>query len=142
MKRRQYIKTIISFLIILFVKPSRLFASTNSVKIGKKAPDFLLYGFNKRNHIKKKWSLDDFSGNWLILYFYPKDFSSGCTLQAKAFQDNLSKFQKCPEFANLQAQELTTECQSAIPILEPKNYSKQICNNVDYGGKKKTNGSI
>ena len=30
----------------------------------------------------------------MILYFYPKDFSSGCTLQAKSFQDNLSKFKK------------------------------------------------
>ena len=30
----------------------------------------------------------------MILYFYPKDFSSGCTLEAKEFQDNFSKFKK------------------------------------------------
>ena len=87
-------KSFVLFSSILLVKPSNLFASLNSVRLGQKAPDFLLNGFNKNNPNQKEWSLDDFSGEWLILYFYPKDFSSGCTLQAKAFQDNLSKFKK------------------------------------------------
>ena len=94
MNRSHFIKTFILFSSVFFIKPSRLIASLNSVLIGKKAPLFLLNGFNKNKPNKKKWSLDDFSGKWLILYFYPKDFSSGCTLQAKAFQDNLSKFKK------------------------------------------------
>ena len=94
MKRRQFIKSIFLFSSILFVKPSRLFASINSVRLGKKSPDFLLNGYNKNNPNKKEWSLEDFSGKWLILYFYPKDFSSGCTLQAKSFQDSLSMFEK------------------------------------------------
>ena len=92
MKRRRFINIFVLFSSILFIKPSRLLASINSVSIGKKAPYFLLNGFNKNNQNKKQWSLDDFSGEWLILYFYPKDFSSGCTLEAKGFQDNLSKF--------------------------------------------------
>ena len=94
MKRRQFIKSFILFSSILFIKPSNLFASINSVMLGKKAPGFLLNGFNKNKPTQNKWSLDDFSGKWIILYFYPKDFSSGCTLQSKAFQDNLSKFKK------------------------------------------------
>ena len=94
MKRRQFIKSVILFSSILIIKPSSLFASINSVGIGQRAPLFLLNGFNKNNPNKKEWSLDDFSGEWLILYFYPKDFSSGCTLQAKNFQDNLSKYNK------------------------------------------------
>ena len=94
MKRRQFIKSFVLFSTILIGKPSRLFASINSVRLNKKAPDFLLNGFNKNIPNKKEWSLDDFSGEWLILYFYPKDFSSGCTLEAKGFQDNLSKFKK------------------------------------------------
>ena len=94
MKRRQFIKSFVLFTTILIGKPSRLFASINSVRLGQKASDFLLYGFNKNNLNKKEWSLDDFSGEWLILYFYPKDFSSGCTLEAKGFQDNLSNFKK------------------------------------------------
>ena len=98
MKRRQFIKTIILFSSILLFKPSKSFASTNSVRLGIKAPDFLLNGFNKSNPNKKKWSLDDFSGDWLILYFYPKDFSSGCTIQAKGFQDILYKFKRINSF--------------------------------------------
>ena len=94
MKRSEFIKTFILFSIILFIKPSRILASINSVKVGKKAPNFLLNGYSKNSPNKKQWSLDDFSQKWLILYFYPKDFSSGCTLEAKAFQDNLSMFEK------------------------------------------------
>ena len=94
MKRSQFIKSFVLFSTILICKPSILYASINSVMLGQKAPAFLLNGFNKNNPNKKEWSLDYFSGKWLILYFYPKDFSSGCTLQAKGFQNNLSKFKK------------------------------------------------
>ena len=94
MKRSQFIKSFIFFSSILFVKPSRLLASINSISLGKRAPEFLLNGFDNNNPNQKKYSLHDFSGKWLILYFYPKDFSSGCTLEAKGFQDNLSKFKK------------------------------------------------
>ena len=94
MKRRNFIKAFILFSTTLFLNPSQLFANTNSVRIGNKAPSFLLNGFNKNNLNKKKWSLDDFYGEWLILYFYPKDFSSGCTLEAMKFQQNLSKYNK------------------------------------------------
>jgi peroxiredoxin Q/BCP len=37
-------------------------------------------------------SLEDFRGQWLVLYFYPKDFTSGCTLEARGFQRDLSSF--------------------------------------------------
>ncbi len=94
MERRNFIKSFLLFSSILFVKPLTLFAKINSVRIGKKAPYFLLSGFNKNDPNQNEWSLDDFAGKWLILYFYPMDFSSGCTLQAKAFQDNLSMFKK------------------------------------------------
>ena len=94
MKRRQFIKSFVLFSTILIGKPSRLFATINTVRLGQQAPDFILKGFNKNNPNQKEWSLDDFSGEWLILYFYPKDFSSGSTLQAQSFQDNLSKFKK------------------------------------------------
>lgn len=35
----------------------------------------------------KTWSLDDFSGSWLVLYFYPKDDTPGCTTQACSLRD-------------------------------------------------------
>jgi peroxiredoxin Q/BCP len=39
-------------------------------------------------------SLQDFKGKWVVLYFYPKDFTSGCTLEAKNFQRDLDKYQQ------------------------------------------------
>jgi peroxiredoxin Q/BCP len=38
-------------------------------------------------------ALDDFRGRWLALYFYPRDFTSGCTLEARGFQRALADFQ-------------------------------------------------
>ena len=38
-------------------------------------------------------SLKDYKGKWVVLYFYPKDFTSGCTLEAHNFQDDLTKYQ-------------------------------------------------
>jgi thioredoxin-dependent peroxiredoxin len=38
-------------------------------------------------------NLKDFKGKWVVLYFYPKDFTSGCTVEAKNFQRDLSKYQ-------------------------------------------------
>ncbi len=36
-------------------------------------------------------SLDQFKGKWVVLYFYPKDFSSGCTIEAHNFQPDIDK---------------------------------------------------
>ena len=36
----------------------------------------------------------DFQGRWLVLYFYPKDFTSGCTLEARSFQAALADFHR------------------------------------------------
>src|SRR5258705_4843950 len=41
----------------------------------------------------KPASLKDFKGSWVVLYFYPKDFTSGCTLEAHNFQTDLAKYQ-------------------------------------------------
>jgi peroxiredoxin Q/BCP len=48
--------------------------------IGKKAPDFML-----PNQLDETKSLDDFAGQWLVLYFYPKDNTPGCTTEAIEF---------------------------------------------------------
>jgi thioredoxin-dependent peroxiredoxin len=37
-------------------------------------------------------SLSDYLGKWVIVYFYPKDFTSGCTLEARRFQQDLPKY--------------------------------------------------
>jgi thioredoxin-dependent peroxiredoxin len=38
-------------------------------------------------------SLTDYAGQWVVLYFYPRDFTSGCTLEAQRFQRDLSEYQ-------------------------------------------------
>ncbi len=37
-------------------------------------------------------SLSDFRGKWVVLYFYPQDFTAGCTLEARRFQQDLPKY--------------------------------------------------
>ena len=37
-------------------------------------------------------SLTSYRGQWVVLYFYPKDFTSGCTLEARRFQQDLPKY--------------------------------------------------
>lgn len=50
-------------------------------KVGDPAPVFTLVS-NEGTEV----SLSDYLGNWVVLYFYPKDFTSGCTIQARNFQ--------------------------------------------------------
>ena len=38
-------------------------------------------------------SLADYRGKWVVLYFYPKDFTSGCTLEAQNFQRDIKKYE-------------------------------------------------
>jgi len=54
---------------------------------GKKAPAFSLKDQEGKTH-----KLSDFAGRPVVLYFYPKDDTPGCTKEACAFQDNLPKF--------------------------------------------------
>ena len=57
--------------------------------VGETAPNFTL-----PNQENKPVSLSDFKGKWVVLYFYPKDQTSGCSKEAHSFQDNLPKFEK------------------------------------------------
>ena len=54
------------------------------------APEFTL----PTNTGEGKISLSDYRGKWVVLYFYPKDFTSGCTLEARRFQQDLPKYQE------------------------------------------------
>lgn len=57
--------------------------------INTPAPQFTL-----KNKDDKTISLSDYSGKWVVLYFYPKDNTSGCTKEAIDFTDKLSSFTK------------------------------------------------
>src|SRR2546423_7428123 len=54
---------------------------------GTAAPDFSLSTSDG-----SQVSLKNFKGKWVVLYFYPKDMTSGCTLEAKNFQRDLTKY--------------------------------------------------
>jgi thioredoxin-dependent peroxiredoxin len=57
-------------------------------KVGEAAPDFELSDQNGASH-----TLREFSGKWLVLYFYPRDDTPGCTQEACAFRDDLHKLE-------------------------------------------------
>jgi peroxiredoxin Q/BCP len=51
-------------------------------------------GFSLTTGDGSQVSLKDYRGRWVVLYFYPKDFTSGCTLEAKNFQRDLKKYEQ------------------------------------------------
>ena len=89
--RRHFFSTL---LVICLVFLSFNFAAPASALGGKlpqvnqAAPEFTL----PTNSGNGQVSLSDFRGQWLVVYFYPKDFTSGCTIEARRFQQDLPKY--------------------------------------------------
>jgi len=59
----------------------------DTLQAGTTAP-----GFTLPSQDNSPISLSDYKGKWVVLYFYPKDFTGGCTLEAHNFQRDLDKF--------------------------------------------------
>jgi thioredoxin-dependent peroxiredoxin len=66
-----------------------LFAADPVPQAGQPAPDFTL-----PSQDGSKISLHDFKGKWVVLYFYPKDGTPGCTIEAHNFQRDLAKYEQ------------------------------------------------
>jgi thioredoxin-dependent peroxiredoxin len=75
-------------LAVLTAIPNLGLALIELPEVGKPAPEFKL-----KNDEGKEVNLKDFRGKWVVLYFYPKDFTSGCTIQARNFQRDLAKYE-------------------------------------------------
>ena len=73
------------FIIVALLLPFS-FASLAQLKVGSKAPNFTLSDQNSIQH-----QLSDYEGSWVILYFYPKDDTPGCTTQACDFRDAVKR---------------------------------------------------
>jgi peroxiredoxin Q/BCP len=89
MSRRQ----LLSFLIAVILAFFALIPDANALggpqpPLNQPAPDFSLPTNTGEGNI----SLSDYRGKWVVLYFYPKDFTPGCTLEARRFQQDLPKY--------------------------------------------------
>jgi peroxiredoxin Q/BCP len=91
MSRRKFFSTLLAiclvFLSFNFATPA--FALGGKLPtVNQAAPDFSL----PTNSGDGQVSLSDYRGKWLVVYFYPKDFTSGCTIEARRFQQDLPKY--------------------------------------------------
>ena len=73
----------LSLLVFLLITSSSVLAN---LEVGDKAPNFILNDQNNEAH-----QLSDYEGRWVILYFYPKDDTPGCTTQACDFRDAVKR---------------------------------------------------
>ncbi len=76
-----------AMLVVGLVAVGSAAATADAPAVGSTAPEFVLM-----TNEGKQASLKDFHGKWVVLYFYPKDFTSGCTLEAHNFQRDLAKY--------------------------------------------------
>ena len=63
--------------------------SISEINTGQVAPNFNLQDQNGEWH-----TLDNYKGKWVVLFFYPKDQTPGCTTEACNFRDNIFEFKK------------------------------------------------
>jgi peroxiredoxin Q/BCP len=63
--------------------------SISEINTGQVAPNFNLQDQNGEWH-----TLDNYKGKWVVLFFYPKDQTPGCTTEACNFRDNIFEFEK------------------------------------------------
>ena len=87
MRRRDLLNRAALLLAALTIKPGQARALGGVVlNTGEAVPDFVLPGSSQSEPDRDQWSLNGFKGRWLALYFYPRDFTGGCTLEARGFE--------------------------------------------------------
>jgi thioredoxin-dependent peroxiredoxin len=93
MKRPFFVKLLSIFALCLFLfgnfTPSALALGGTQLPLNEPAPQFTL----PTNTGDGEISLSDYQGKWVVLYFYPQDFTSGCTIEARRFQQDLGKYE-------------------------------------------------
>src|SRR5450432_3015660 len=75
-------------ILVFGVRPLLVHAATLPA-VGSVAPEFTL-----PSQEGTPVSLKDYHGKWVVLYFYPKDFTSGCTIEAHNFQRDQAQYQQ------------------------------------------------
>ncbi len=80
---------VLAVLVLLAGLSSTQAAAAALPEVGKQAPDVTL-----PSQDGTEVSLSDFRGKWVVLYFYPKDNTPGCTIEAHNFQRDFSKYEQ------------------------------------------------
>lgn len=100
-------------------------SSANEFEVGQEAPQFELLDQTQTNH-----KLSNYLGKWIVLYFYPKDDTPGCTKEACSFSDDIIALE------NLNVQVFGVSVDSTESHAEFSNkYSLQFPLLADIGGK-------
>lgn len=82
-RRASFLPSVLMGFLLLWAWP----VMAAEISVGSLAPDFSLPDQNGQLH-----RLADYRGQWVILYFYPKDDTPGCTTEGKSFRDKLKDF--------------------------------------------------
>ena len=86
----QFWLAIVLSVMLCLVIPSAAWAmGGKQPSIDEPAPEFVLPTNTGDGDI----SLDDYRGQWIVLYFYPQDFTSGCTIEARRFQQDIAEYE-------------------------------------------------
>lgn len=86
MKNINLFRSVVSAVVLVFAFS---LAQARPPEVGKTAPEFKLMSQDG-----KSVKLKDYRGKWVVLYFYPKDFTSGCTIEARNFQRDAASYEK------------------------------------------------
>jgi len=81
------VSAIVAVIALIGILGMALRGGDKTPAVGSAAPDFTL-----NSQDGKSISLHDYKGKWVVLYFYPKDMTSGCTIEAHNFQRDLAKY--------------------------------------------------
>jgi peroxiredoxin Q/BCP len=106
---------------------------SNLLKIGDKAPDFQAEDQDGAVH-----TLADYKGKWLVLYFYPKDNTPGCTKEACAIRDSYGDILKLAEIVGVSGDSVKSHKNFAAKYNLPFNLladpEKKILNSYGANG--------
>ena len=82
-------RSVISFVFAAALIVPLIAVAASKPEAGNPAPDFTL-----QSQEGTPVSLKDLRGQWVVLYFYPKDFTSGCTIEAHNFERDIDQYKK------------------------------------------------
>ncbi len=103
------------------------------LKVGDHAPDF-----NAQDQAGETHRLEDYLGEWLVLYFYPKDHTSGCIREACSIRDNYAEVKKLAEIVGVSGDSVKSHASFAdkynLPFTLLADPEKNILNSYGANG--------